>query len=70
MNISKNQWMVIGVLGVIAIWYFFLRKEKEKNEESGWLWNWPEYGKKCPRGYRLVTAGEDAGWCRGGNILD
>lgn len=34
MNISKNQWIVIGIVGAIAVWYFFLRK-KDTNEESG-----------------------------------
>ena len=35
MKISKNQWVVIGVLGAIAIWYFFLRKKNE-TKESGY----------------------------------
>ena len=35
MKISKNQWIVIGVLGAIAIWYFFLRK-KDETKESGY----------------------------------
>ena len=35
MKISKNQWIVIGVLGAIAIWYFFLRKKNE-TKESGY----------------------------------
>lgn len=33
MKISKNQWIVIGIVGAIAIWYFFLRK---KDNESGY----------------------------------
>jgi hypothetical protein len=33
MNITKKQWMIIGVVAaLIAIWYFFLRK---KTTESG-----------------------------------
>ena len=35
MKISKNQWIVIGVIGAIAIWYFFLRK-KDDVKESGY----------------------------------
>jgi len=28
MNITKKQWMIIGiVIAVIAVWYFFLRKK-------------------------------------------
>lgn len=33
MNITKKQWMIIGVIAVIAVWYFFLRK---KPVESGY----------------------------------
>lgn len=33
MNITKNQWIVIGIVGAVAIWYFFLRK---KDNESGY----------------------------------
>ena len=33
MNISKNQWIVIGIVGAVAIWYFLLRK---KDNESGY----------------------------------
>jgi hypothetical protein len=34
MNITKKQWMMIGVvIALIAIWYFFLRK---KPTESGY----------------------------------
>ena len=34
MNITKKQWMIIGVIAVIAVWYFFLRKKKPA--ESGY----------------------------------
>lgn len=34
MNITKQQWTIIGVVvAVIAVWYFFLRKKKA---ESGY----------------------------------
>lgn len=33
MNITKNQWIAIGVVGAVAVWYFFLRK---KDTESGY----------------------------------
>jgi hypothetical protein len=35
MNITKNQWIVIGIVGAIAVWYFFLRK-KDETKESGY----------------------------------
>lgn len=29
MEITKKQWMIIGVvIAIIAVWYFFLRKKK------------------------------------------
>jgi hypothetical protein len=32
MNITKKQWMIIGVVvALIAIWYFFLRKKKAES---------------------------------------
>jgi len=32
MNITKKQWMIIGVvIALIAIWYFFLRKKKAES---------------------------------------
>ena len=34
MNITKNQWIAIGVVGAVAVWYFFLRKKDTK--ESGY----------------------------------
>jgi hypothetical protein len=34
MNITKNQWIIIAVVGAVAIWYFFLRKKDTK--ESGY----------------------------------
>ena len=34
MNISKKQWIMIGIVGVIALWYFFLRKKGTTKEQS------------------------------------
>ena len=34
MNISKKQWFMIGIVGVIALWYFFLRKKGTTKEQS------------------------------------
>ena len=32
MNITKQQWTIIGVIvAVIAVWYFFLRKKKAES---------------------------------------
>ena len=36
MNISKNQWIVIGIVGAVAVWYFFLRK-KDDAKENGYM---------------------------------
>lgn len=39
MKLSKTQWIVVAVIGIVAIWYFFLRNKNNKNnkEESGLL---------------------------------
>jgi hypothetical protein len=34
MKLEKKHWMIIGVIALIAIWYFFLRKKKPA--ESGY----------------------------------
>ena len=35
MNITKQQWTIIGVIvAVIAVWYFFLRKKKSESSFS------------------------------------
>lgn len=32
-KLSKRQWIIIGVVGAIAIWYLFLRKKNSKPKE-------------------------------------
>ena len=32
-KLSKRQWIIIGVVGAIAIWYLFLRKKNSKTKE-------------------------------------
>lgn len=31
MNLTKTQWILIGVFATIAVWYFFLRKKKSES---------------------------------------
>lgn len=38
MNISKTQWIIISIVGALAIYYFFIRKTKmtvESNYREG-----------------------------------
>ena len=36
MNITKQQWTIIGVVvAIILVWYFFLRKKTVTKQESG-----------------------------------
>ena len=66
-NITKQQWTIIGVVvAIIAVWYFFLRKKK--TESSFYGCKSDEYicgvtgsgnsaqTKCCPLGRRRVTA--------------
>lgn len=48
MNITKQQWIIVVALGVIAVWYFFLRKKDTKESGSGLE---SAYSKKKPKGY-------------------
>lgn len=34
MNLSRTQWMIVAVLGAVAVWYFFLRKKEDKKESA------------------------------------
>ena len=34
MNITKQQWAIIGVVAVIAVWYLFLRKKDSKDSKA------------------------------------
>jgi hypothetical protein len=34
MKLTNTQWIIVAVVGAVAIWYFFLRK-KDETKESG-----------------------------------
>jgi hypothetical protein len=37
-NITKQQWTIIGVVvAIILVWYFFLRKKTVAKQESGMI---------------------------------
>lgn len=38
MNLTNNQWIIVGVVALIVIWYFFIRKNtgSAKNAESSY----------------------------------
>jgi hypothetical protein len=35
MTLTKNQWIIVGVVALIVIWYFFIRKKPTSESESG-----------------------------------
>ena len=55
MNITKQQWTIIGVvIAVIAIWYFFLRKKPAESnyklcegKRNMWVSSTDENGSHC-----------------------
>lgn len=77
MNISKNQWIAIGVVGAVAVWYFFLRKKKMESgydsnlmiigNESGYGPDFGAYGSYGNEsGYKAKptgSAGDGKQWC-------
>lgn len=34
MKLTNNQWIIVGVVALIAIWYFFIRKKPSESESS------------------------------------
>ena len=60
MNISKNQWIIIGIVGAVAVWYFFLRK-KDDVKESGYGVH-PVSRPTCPAGQCLCSDVPGRGW--------
>ena len=36
MTLTKNQWYIVGVVALIAIWYFFIRKKPTSGSESSY----------------------------------
>ena len=35
MKLTNNQWIIVGVVALIVIWYFFIRKKPTTESESG-----------------------------------
>lgn len=76
MKINKTYWIIIGIVGVVAIWYLFLRKKDDKaKEESGFLLCRPDCtldsylygGNGCASGYKLdvdFNMGNTEFYCR------
>lgn len=81
MNITKNQWIAIGVVGAVAVWYFFLRKKKMESgydsnlmiigNESGYGPDFGAYGSYGNESGYLVGCSKQecasAGLMQGGN---
>jgi hypothetical protein len=36
MKLTNNQWIIVGVVALIAIWYFFIRKKPTSESESSY----------------------------------
>jgi len=36
MKLTKTQWIIVAVVGVVAIYYFFLRNKGNTNKESSY----------------------------------
>jgi hypothetical protein len=36
MTLTKNQWIIVGVVALIVIWYFFIRKKPTSGSESSY----------------------------------
>ena len=37
MKLTNNQWIIVGVVALIVIWYFFIRKKPTTESESGYM---------------------------------
>ena len=79
MNISKTQWMIIAVVGAVAVWYFFFKKKAESGYtnyqldggmlESGYT-NYQLDGGSLESGYLVGCSRQEcaaAGLTPGGN---
>ena len=61
MNITKKQWMIIGVVvALIAIWYFFLRKKSTESGYSVGRGYVPDQNLLLYKGRPLVGGGESS----------
>ena len=55
MTLTKNQWIIVGVVALIVIWYFFIRKKPTTESESGYMTvGGKPYGSNCNCQKRLA----------------
>ena len=67
MNITKQQWTIIGVVvAIIAVWYFFLRKKKT---ESGYAVPTTDQMKAWRRGTTFLPESGYTSGCSNGTYI-